>query len=298
MRYGPTHGAPARDAFADTRITRGRVHALRPGGLKRVPGGWINLSHVRIAETLSYAQQCEASLIQATLLRTDLVTPRGGAKRDRCGAISFTPGGQDRVATAHPGEIVGIEIGLEPWFIEDACEQRTPGSWAAAFNVSDAKAFSVARMLAETFESEGGLAEQTLVVALARHLGRRYAGAVRRRDDAWLHPAALRRIVDCLEEEPERAISLARMAGMSGLGVSAFVRAFRGSVGTTPAAFAQARRADKAARILREKDLPLAEVAAMAGFASASHLVRVFRSRYGSPPARWRRDAVNFKISA
>jgi transcriptional regulator GlxA family with amidase domain len=85
------------------------------------------------------------------------------------------------------------------------------------------------------------------------------------------------------------------MARSAGLGVSAFVRAFRGSTGVTPAAFALKLRLDHAAQMLRSTDLGAREIAALSGFASAAHLVRTFRVHRGITPGRWRREAAQQK---
>lgn len=89
----------------------------------------------------------------------------------------------------------------------------------------------------------------TLQLPLARHIGRTYGNADRRRDDGRLHPAALARVIEQLLADPIRSVPLPEMARCAGLGVSAFVRAFRGSVGCTPAAFALKLRLNNASDI-------------------------------------------------
>jgi AraC family transcriptional regulator len=144
---------------------------------------------------------------------------------------------------------------------------------------------------------------ELLLLALGRRVGRTFGGARRPRDDGWLHPAALARIVEMLRSDPASPPRLAEMAREAGLGVSAFVRAFRGSTGSTPAAFARRLRLQQAAEILRSSRRSISETAAMQGFASASHLIQAFHSEHGVTPGRWRaqgdlRDGVPVRKSA
>jgi transcriptional regulator GlxA family with amidase domain len=210
---------------------------------------------------------------------------------DRRGSVSFTPGGRERHGSVSRAEISGIQLELDHQFVEDACEQRLHAPWRTTFNSQDVKAFAIAETAAKNVArgAYDRLTLDTLLLALARHVGRAYANADRRRDDGWLHPAALARVIEQVRAECPRSVPLHEMARSAGIGVSAFVRAFRGSTGFTPAAFALKLRMDHASHILRATDLPISEIAAMSGFASASHLIRAFRAHKGVTPGHWRR---------
>lgn len=66
-------------------------------------------------------------------------------------------------------------------------------------------------------------------------------------------------------------------------------RAFRRAEGCTMGEYRRRLRARKAARLLGNGRMPLAEVAFVAGFADQSHLSRVFKTEYGVTPLRFQR---------
>ncbi|PSJ36855.1 helix-turn-helix domain-containing protein [Allosphingosinicella deserti] len=277
-------------------VTSGRARALGLAIEQASAGGLLRLAHVGIDDHVAYAQYSPRHMLHATLRAEGAasigrVSGRTWKAPNRRGAISFTPAGVDRSASVRAGSIMGLEIGLDPWFVEDACEQTLPEDWHAVFNSSDAKTFAVADALAAAASSPecDPLRRDSLLLVLARHVGRAYASADRRRDDGWLHPAALARIVDRIRAAPGDPHSLADMAREAGLGISAFVCACRGATGRTPAAFVSHLRLQLAAEALRNAELSIAEVAAACGFASASHFVRTFRAATCSTPGRWRR---------
>lgn len=282
-----------------TIVRSGRALELAPPIASSFSGGALHISDVRIEEEIDYAQYSDRHLLHVTLKgRTARSAGRVGRGEwvkvpDRRGSISFTPGGRDRHGLAGRGQILGLQLEFDAEFVQDACEQRLGADWGDAFNSADAKIFVMAEMAA-TGAAQGTydrLRLDMLQLALARHIGRTYGKADRRRDDGWLHPAALARVVEQLLADPLRSVPLHEMARCAGLGVSAFVRAFRGSIGSTPAAFALKLRLDNASDILRSTDFNLREVAALSGFASAAHLVRTFRAHRGITPGRLRREA-------
>jgi AraC-like DNA-binding protein len=268
-----------------------RTHRFESGSLVRV-------TNVRIGNRVAYSQFSSHHLLHVTLQGSTVRTSGqvGGAdwvhRADRAGAISFTSCGHERRGITRRGDIKGLEVSLPPWFIDEVCEQRIT-AWRDRFNAEDAKGWAVAAMIAAqiSHSDRDPLTLDHLMVMLARQIGRAYGNAPRRRDDGWLHPAALVRIVEQVRHEPGRSIMIGDMAREAGLGISAFIRAFRGSTGTTPAALVHQIRLNRAAEMLMQTHHPIAEIASLTGFASASHLTRSFRVRRGVTPARWRQQA-------
>jgi AraC-like DNA-binding protein len=82
-------------------------------------------------------------------------------------------------------------------------------------------------------------------------------------------------------EELARACSLSR---------SAFAARFVARVGKPPATYLAHVRLDAATDLLRDTSLPVARIAQNVGYTSEAAFSRAFRHRYGTPPARWRRD--------
>jgi AraC-like DNA-binding protein len=87
---------------------------------------------------------------------------------------------------------------------------------------------------------------------------------------------------DWTVEELARACNLSR---------SAFAERFVARVGTPPATYLAHVRLDAAATLLQDTSLSVALVAAKVGYTSEAAFSRAFKRVYGTPPARWRRDA-------
>jgi transcriptional regulator GlxA family with amidase domain len=68
-----------------------------------------------------------------------------------------------------------------------------------------------------------------------------------------------------------------------------FVRAFKVSTGTTPAAWVRSRRLDEARRLLETTDLPVDRIAAACGFGNPVTLRQNFAVAFGSTPSSYRR---------
>ena len=99
-------------------------------------------------------------------------------------------------------------------------------------------------------------------------------------------------VLDFVEANLDRNIGLAEIAGVSGLTVSQFSRAFKRSTGLSPYRYVVERRVDRARRLLVETSNSLAEVAYSAGFSSQSHMIDTFRRHLGTTPGRYRRDGM------
>lgn len=69
-----------------------------------------------------------------------------------------------------------------------------------------------------------------------------------------------------------------------------FVRAFRISTGTTPAAWIRSRRLDQARRLLETTDLPIDQVAADCGFGNTVTLRQNFAAAFNTSPSEYRRQ--------
>jgi AraC family transcriptional regulator len=104
-----------------------------------------------------------------------------------------------------------------------------------------------------------------------------------------LSPAALRRVQLFVEANLERAVRLADLAERAGLSEFHFARAFKTSMGTTPRAFVESRRVERARALLRTTTRPLAQIAAETGLGGQSRFTTTFRRATGLTPATYRR---------
>ena len=130
-----------------------------------------------------------------------------------------------------------------------------------------------------------------VVLALRLHVADVYGRmhAHQRPSQGGLAPWQERRAKDLMRDDIDGGLTLSRLAGECGLSVSHFARAFRQSTGTSPHRWLLGLRLEKAKAMLLESSLPLTEVALACGFASQSHLTRVFARRVGASPGTWRR---------
>lgn len=101
----------------------------------------------------------------------------------------------------------------------------------------------------------------------------------------------LQRIEDALADGAD-ALSLAPMSAITGESPLQFLRGFRQASGMTPHAYVAERRLQAARRLLRERHLPLAAIAADCGYASQSHMGHAFTRHLGLSPARLRARAT------
>jgi AraC-like DNA-binding protein len=98
----------------------------------------------------------------------------------------------------------------------------------------------------------------------------------------------LRKAQDFLIENFSANVKMSEIAQRVGLPESSFVRAFKASTGLPPYRWQLKLRIDKAKSLILD-GVALADVAAAVGFASQSHLTRIFHSLTGATPAEWRR---------
>ncbi len=111
--------------------------------------------------------------------------------------------------------------------------------------------------------------------------------AVEKSPQPWLH-AAYELIQDAYKEDT----GIRQIARNVGVHPAHLARAFRTFVGCTPGDLLRARRIEKAAELLLNANLSLAEIALDCGFADQSQFTKAFRKVYGTPPGAYRRLAA------
>ncbi|WP_271609816.1 MULTISPECIES: helix-turn-helix domain-containing protein [unclassified Bradyrhizobium] len=145
---------------------------------------------------------------------------------------------------------------------------------------------------------------RTLVIdstirALVAHLLRTFdmqdvSQAVPSKDGPELSPRHLSRVIRYVEQNLSRPISLDDLATIAQVSRFHFTRLFKRTVGVSPMAYLERSRVQRAQELIKEGDMPLAEIAVAVGFADQSHFTRrfhlhngltpaVFARRYGSP---------------
>ncbi|MCB2101804.1 MAG: helix-turn-helix transcriptional regulator [Rhodobacterales bacterium] len=126
--------------------------------------------------------------------------------------------------------------------------------------------------------------------AAVHHVMATYGGRpARRAARGGLAPAALARVRQAIDDQPDADWTLAGLAAVAGLSEYHFARMFRASMGESPHAYLLRRRVLRARDLLARPGGTLADVALACGFASQSHLTERFRQLMGVTPARYRR---------
>lgn len=105
------------------------------------------------------------------------------------------------------------------------------------------------------------------------------------RGGQWLVHVAVQHVHAHLDEP----LGVARLAALSGVGVTHFSATFRRLTGTTPHRYVLRARIERAAELLRMTTLSVAEIAATVGFAGQSHFCTAFGRETGVTPTQYRR---------
>jgi AraC-like DNA-binding protein len=103
-----------------------------------------------------------------------------------------------------------------------------------------------------------------------------------------LPPRALRRVREFIESHLEENISIQALAGIAGLSMYHFARAFKQTEGMPPHEYLVQCRVRRTKDLLAETDLPLSEIALASGFSDQSHCARRFREHVGVTPSSYR----------
>lgn len=128
-------------------------------------------------------------------------------------------------------------------------------------------------------------------LALRSHLAVTYGGMKppNTLNRGGLAPWQRRRAVDLLIDGLTEGVRLDTLSEACSLSSSAFLRAFRKTMGLAPHQWLMVRRVERARELIREGDQPLSEIALSSGFSDQSHLTRVFSQQMGVSPGAWRR---------
>ncbi|MBL9209738.1 MAG: helix-turn-helix domain-containing protein [Opitutaceae bacterium] len=128
-------------------------------------------------------------------------------------------------------------------------------------------------------------------LVLLHHLARHFGAAEKLRDMyARQHAITgrLRRVFEHINQHYAEPLTLPAMAAMANLSRQRFNRVFKNAAGMTLIEYVAHVRVTHAARLLRETDRSIAEIASALGFADQSHFDRRFRRHYGRTPRQFR----------
>ena len=96
--------------------------------------------------------------------------------------------------------------------------------------------------------------------------------------------------IEFVERSYRDDITVADMAGSTGLNASYFGKVFKEATGKTPQRYLIGYRMAKAAELLKLTSMSVAEVGAEVGYPNQLHFSRAFKSVYGLSPRDWRKE--------
>jgi len=96
--------------------------------------------------------------------------------------------------------------------------------------------------------------------------------------------------LSAIHRDPGHDWTVEELARACNLSRSAFAARFVARVGKPPATYLVHVRLDAATDLLRDTSVPVTLIAKNVGYTSEAAFSRAFKNRYGTPPARWRRD--------
>jgi AraC family transcriptional regulator len=216
------------------------------------------------------------------------------------GAAWFTPAGDGfslRVCCAGPHAYVRLSI--DPLRFERLVSTRedsgTPPALRRAYGIGGPQMqHLIAALAAEAGAgTPTGLAfVDTLSAALALQLVKQVDASAPRPDPArgGLAPVVRRRVLELMDAQSNRQLTLDALAREAGLSLAHFARAFKQSTGRAPHQHLMALRLERARRLLEARGMSLSDVAMRTGFADQAHFTRLFKRQFGVTPGAFIRS--------
>jgi len=269
------------------------------------PHGWngVIVERYRL-EGAGVAVQSAAVLVTVHLGPTVTVvhTDRKQVERRRIakGDIStVTPPGQAK-GWRHPGQAEFVAVWLAPALIERiAAEaddlQPEQVEILENFGTPDPQIERIGLLLLCELEHEeigANVYVESLANELAVHLLRRYSTAAPAATSSanMLPGYKLRRVLEYLNENFGRNLTLSEIARTVGMSPYHFAHVFKQTTGLSPHKYLVARRVACAESLLRETDLPITEIAHRVGYANQSHFSTLFHRAATMTPKTFRQQ--------
>jgi AraC family transcriptional regulator len=245
-----------------------------------------------------YKIQSAAHIVSVTLSGTTEAsrTWLGGVSEsgvDSPDVVTVTPAGCVRSGWVEDANLICACIEIDPHHLQTICGPEMRGPLLPLFNIPAPKlTLTVAHLLGLLdgyADRSNSFVLETLMVSAVRSIALLSGALPRRPSDGWLAPAALRRVAQLVYDGIGDRVTLEQMASQAGLSQSAFLRAFRGTLGCTPGEFVLRRRTEAAKEMLLRTDMTIADVAHALGYSSAAHFSTAFCSRCAVNPRQFRR---------
>jgi AraC family transcriptional regulator len=237
---------------------------------------------------------------------TKLANGRIVRKRPKIGAVTFAPGDElSKWSWDGPRECCSVFLSRQAIlsFAEQHLDAPASPRIEDFFGIEDPWLHGYFEMLISEYDLfvEGGLSPDSLLLdqtqhMLIRHLIRWHsdaahkhlAGLDKQKHVNGLPSAVTRRVLEFIEANLERELSLQSLAAVAGRSPDHFLRSFRTTAGRTPYRFVLDQRMGRATGLLASSPLSISEVAVKCGFPRPEHFSRAFRSAFGISPSMYR----------
>jgi AraC family transcriptional regulator len=263
---------------------------------------WPDLSLTRVRGSRDFDSHCPAidghHLIVYTLSGTGRLFLQQGKGELRAdfvpGSVMIRPAGSiQRLYGAVPER---LRVGVSERLVAEAMAEIGGSSTVdlvAVLSVNDPLIHRGASILWDELLKPQHPAQRLLVegvaTMLAAHLVRSYDARARPPDDLArrLDPAALRSVMGYMHDHIDQHIALDELSNVARVSRFQFIRLFRASTGLTPMKYLESRRIEFARKLIREKNMSMAEIAVAVGFVDQSHFVKRFRRHAGCTPGQY-----------
>lgn len=184
-------------------------------------------------------------------------------------------------------------VELAPDFVSAVLDSGPTRALQPAVGARDPFAEHVLLALAEVARGEGASGEiraGALGTALVAHLAAHPPASAPGGLPALASPG-LRRVLDYASAHLDQPLALRTLAGLAGMDLYRFVRAFKQSTGLSPHRYLLQARIARAKQLLSNRALSVTEIALQTGFATPSHFSVTFRRIVGTTPRAYRDGA-------
>jgi AraC family transcriptional regulator len=262
----------------------------------------VKVTHLRLFPGEMINQQPDKHHIIVPLagsFEASMMTVSGHASHGKrtVGHTSIVPAGQQYFAYWKE-ELEDVAVHLDPDFIARSASELVQTDRVeiiTACEGSDPLIHQIGLALAAEVDAgapAGSIYAESLVNTLVAHLLRHYSNAGDRFQFQFggLPKHKLRRVIEFIDENLERDLTLAELAEVAELSPFHFARSFKQTAGSTPIQFLMQRRIDFARRLLVESELPIVEIGLRAGFKNQSHFATLFRKITAMTPKAYRNE--------